>query len=281
MLRIDRGVQCNANSAADAHTAAVHAQSTADSAAAKAAENAAGIAQANTTIATNENAFQQYKAATDSHLATLDTTVAAKADSDSVYTKSYVDEHFANHLVGQAAAYKTDTNQYFEWNTPDKYNDVRFDASSPLTEPWAQLSQDRNEVVLTPGVYQINTELRLIYVASGGATYETSFRCEISDMTGSSPTILGRTDSYFVKEVSDSATLTGITQGATLSIVESVRALQHIRLRLHAPHMDPAHKIAAQIDHAAISFIKLADAPTARFGMRASRAAEENWSSGN
>lgn len=281
MLKIDRGMQCNANAAADAHTAAVHAQATADSATAKATGNATKIAQAEATIAANADAFRQYKATTDRHLGTLDTTVAAKADSDSVYTKSYSDEHFANHLVGQAAAYKTGTERDFTMTSPTDYKEVQFDAPAVLDPAWATLSEDSKDIALTPGVYQVNFELRLINIAAGGEEYKTSIRCEISDMAGSSPTVLGQVDTYFVKESNDNAAPKGVVQGAALSIIESVGKLQHIRLRLHAPHMSAAHAMTGRVNHAAISFIKLADATTTRTFARGARAIEENWSSGN
>ena len=281
MLKIDRGMQCNANAAADAHTAATNAQATADSATAKAAENATKIAQAEATIAANADAFRQYKATTDKHLSTLDTTVAAKADSDSVYTKSYSDEHFANHLVGQAAAYKTGTERDFTMTSPTDYKEVQFDAPAVLAPAWATLSGDSKDVALTPGVYQVNFELRLINIAAGGEEYKTSIRCEISDMAGSSPTVLGQVDTYFVKESNDNAAPKGVVQGAALSIIESVGKLQHIRLRLHAPHLSAEPPMTGRVNHAAISFVKLADATTTRFGMRGARAIEENWSSGN
>ena len=288
MLKIDRGMQCNANAAADAHTAATNAQNAADT-------NATAIAQVKTTadsakakaeanesrITANANEFHQYKTTTDTHLSTLDTTVAAKADSADVYTKSYMDEHFANHLVGQAAAYKTGTERDFTMTAPTDYKEVQFDAPAVLSPAWATLSGDSKDVALTPGVYQVNFELRLINIAAGGEEYKTSIRCEISDMAGSEPTILGQVDTYFVKESNDNAAPKGVVQGAALSIIESVGKLQHIRLRLHAPHMSAAHPMTGRVNHAAISFIKLADATTTRTFARRARAAEENWSSGN
>lgn len=297
MLKIDRGMQCNANAAADAHTAAVHAQATADSAATKATGNATAItqvkatadsalslAQANkTNITTNAGEFQRYRTATDTHLSTLDSTVATKADSDSVYTKSYADGHFANHLTGQAAAYKAGAERDFTMTSPTDYKEVQFDAPSPLDPAWAALAGDNKaDIALTPGVYQVNFELRLINVAAGGEEHKTSIRCEISDVAGSSPTVLGRVDTYFVKESNDDATLSGAVQGAALSIIESVGKLQHIRLRLHAPHMATGHSITGRVNHAAISFIKLADATTTTrsFAMVAG-AAGGNWSSGS
>lgn len=296
MLKIDRGMQCNANAAADAHTAAVHAQATADSATAKATENATAIAQVKTTadgalslaqanktdIAANAGEFQRYKTTTDTHLSTLDATVAAKADSDSVYTKSYSDEYFANHLTGQAAAYKSDAERDFTMTSPTDYKEVQFDAPSALDTAWAALSKDNKaDIALTPGVYQVNFELRLINVAAGGEAYKTSIRCEISDTAGMSPTVLGQVDTYFVKESNNDATLSGAVQGAALSIIESVGRLQHIRLRLHAPHMSADHPMTGRVSHAAISFIKLADATTTRSFAGGDRAAGENWSSGN
>ena len=78
MLKIDRGMQCNANAAADAHTAATNAQNAADT-------NATAIAQVKTTaddakakaeanesrITANANEFQQYKTATNATLTTM------------------------------------------------------------------------------------------------------------------------------------------------------------------------------------------------------------------
>lgn len=289
MLKIDRGMQCNANAAADAHTAATNAQNAADT-------NATAIAQVKTTaddakakaeanesrITANANEFHQYKTTTDTHLSTLDTTVAGKADSDSVYTKSYSDEHFANHLTGQAAAYKAGAERDFTMASPADYKEVQFDAPSPLDPAWAALSGDNKaDIALTPGVYQVNFELRLINVAAGGEAYKTSIRCEISDMAGSSPTVLGQVDTYFVKESNNDATLSGAVQGAALSVIESVGKLQHVRLRLHAPHMSAGHPITGRVNHAAISFIKLADGATARSFAMVARATGENWSSGN
>jgi hypothetical protein len=288
MLKIDRGMQCNANAAADAHTAATNAQNAANT-------NATAIAQVKTTaddakakaeanesrITANANEFHQYKTTTDTHLSTLDTQVAGKANSSDVYTKSYSDEHFANHLVGQAAAWKTGTERDFTMTAPTDYEEVQFDAPSVLDPAWATLSGDGKDVALTPGVYQVNFELRLINVAAGGEAYKTSIRCEISDMAGSSPTVLGQVDTYFVKESNNDAVLSGAVQGAALSIIESVGSLQHIRLRLHAPHMSTAHPMTGRVNHAAISFIKLADATTTRTFARGARAADENWSSGN
>ena len=303
MLRIDRGMQCNANAAADAHTAATNAHTAATNAhtaatnAQKAADtNATAIAQVKATadgakakaeanesrITANADEFHQYKTTTDTHLSTLDTTVAAKADSDSVYTKSYSDEHFANHLTGQAAAYKTSSEPNFTMASPTDYKEVRFDAPSTLDPAWAALSDDNKaDITLTPGVYQVNLELRLINVAAGGEAHKTSIRCEISDMAGSAPTVLGQVDTWFVKESNNDAVLSGAVQGAALSIVESVGRLQHIRLRLHAPHMSTSHPITGRVNHAAISFIKLADATTARTSAGDDHAAVGNWSSGN
>lgn len=288
MLKIDRGMQCNANAAADAHTAATNAQRTADS-------NTTAIAQVKTTaddakakaeanesrITANANEFHQYKTTTDTHLSTLDTTVAAKADSDSVYTKSYSDEHFANHLTGQAAAYKTGTERDFTMTSPTDYKEIQFDAPAVLSPAWATLSEDSKDVALTPGVYQINFELRLINVMAGGESYKTSIRCEIADMAGGSPDILGQVDTYFVKESNNDAVLSGSVQGAALSIVETSSKLLHIRLRLHAAHMSAAHSITGRVAHAAISFIKLADPETGLYGMGRDDADAGTWSSGN
>lgn len=235
----------------------------------------------NENIATNASEFEQYKTTTDTHLSTLDTTVAAKANSSDVYTKSYMDEHFANRLVGQAAAYKTGTERDFTMTSPTDYKEVQFDAPAVLSPAWAELGTNQADIALTPGVYQVNFELRLINIAAGGEAYKTSIRCEISDMAGSSPTVLGQVDTYFVKESTNDAVLSGAIQGAALSIVESVGKLQHIRLRLHAPHMSAEHHITGRVDHAAISFVKLADATTTRAFARLARATEENWSSGN
>lgn len=289
MLRIDRGMQCNANAAADAHTAATNAQNAANTnataiAQVKAtADGAKAKAEANESrITANADEFHRYKTTTDSHLSTLDTRVAGKADSDSVYTKSYSDGHFANHLTGQAAAWKTDAERDFTMTAPTDYKEVVFDAPTGLDPAWATLSPDnRADVALTPGVYQVNFELRLINVAAGGEAYKTAIRCEISDMAGSAPTVLGQVDTYFVKESDNDAVLSGAVQGAALSIIESVERLQHIRLRLHAPHMSVEHPMTGRVNHAAISFIKLADADTARTFAGGARAAGENWSSGN
>lgn len=289
MLKIDRGMQCNANAAADAHTAATNAQNAANT-------NATAIAQVKTTaddakakaeangsrITANANEFHQYKTTTDTHLSTLDTQVAGKANGSDVYTKSYSDEHFANHLTGQAAAWKTGTERDFNMTAPTDCKEVVFDGPAALDPEWATLSEgNKADIALTPGVYQVNFELRLINVAAGGEAYKTSIRCEISDMAGQSPTVLGQVDTYFVKESNNDAVLSGAVQGASLSIIESVGSLQHIRLRLHAPHMSTAHPITGRVNHAAISFIKLADAPTARTFARGARAADGNWSSGN
>lgn len=289
MLKIDRGMQCNANAAADAHTAATNAQNAANT-------NATAIAQVKATadgaeakaeangsrITANANEFHQYKTTTDTHLSTLDATVAGKADSDSVYTKSYSDEHFANHLTGQAAAWKTGTERDFTMTAPTDYKEVVFDAPAVLAPAWATLSGDNKaDVALTPGVYQVNFELRLINVAAGGEAHKTAIRCEISDVAGSSPTVLGQVDTYFVKESDNDATLSGAVQGAALSVIESVNTLQHVRLRLHAPHMSADHPMTGRVNHAAISFIKLADATTTRTFAGGDRAAGENWSSGN
>lgn len=289
MLKIDRGMQCNANAAADAHTAATNAQNAANTnataiAQVKAtADGAKAKAEANESrITANADEFHRHKTTTDTHLSTLDTQVAGKADSDSVYTKSYSDEHFANHLTGQAAAWKTGTERDFTMTAPTDYKEVVFDAPTGLDPAWATLSGDNKaDVALTPGVYQVNFELRLIDVAAGGEAYKTAIRCEISDMAGSAPTVLGQVDTYFVKESSNDAVLSGAIQGAALSIVESVERLQHIRLRLHAPHMSADHPMTGRVNHAAISFIKLADATTTRTFAGGARAAGENWSSGN
>lgn len=289
MLKIDRGMQCNANAAADAHTAATNAQKAADTnataiAQVKAtADDAKAKAEANgSRITANANEFHQYKTATDTHLSTLDTTVAGKADSDSVYTKSYSDEHFANHLTGQAAAWKTGTERDFTMNSTTDYKEVVFDGPAVLAPAWATLSEgNKADIALTPGVYQVNFELRLINVAAGGEAYKTSMRCEISDMGGPSPTVLGQVDTYFAKESNNDATLSGAVQGAALSIIESVGKLQHIRLRLHAPHMSASHPITGRVNHAAISFIKLADPDTRLFGMGRGDADDGTWSSGN
>lgn len=289
MLKIDRGMQCNANAAADAHTAATNAQNAADT-------NATAIAQVKTTaddakakaeangsrITANADEFHRYKTTTDTHLSTLDTQVAGKANSSDVYTKSYSDEHFANHLTGQAAAWKTGTERDFTMTAPTDYKEVVFDGPAVLDPEWATLSEgNKADIALTPGVYQVNFELRLINVAAGGEAYKTSIRCEISDMAGSSPTVLGQVDAYFVKESNNDATLSGAVQGAALSVIESVGGLQRIRLRLHAPHMSAEHPITGRVNHAAISFIKLADATTARTFAGGARAADGNWSSGN
>lgn len=289
MLRIDRGMQCNANAAADAHTAATNAQNTANTnataiAQVKAtADGAKAKAEANESrITANADEFHRYKTATDTHLSALDTQVAGKADSDSVYTKSYSDEHFANHLTGQAAAWKTGTERDFTMTAPTDYKEVVFDAPTGLGQAWAALSGDNKaDVALTPGVYQVNFELRLVNVAAGGEAYKTAIRCEISDMAGPAPTVLGQVDTYFVKESNNDAVLSGAVQGAALSIVESVDRLQHIRLRLHAPHMSAGHPMTGRVNHAAISFIKLADATTTRTSAGGEHAAGENWSSGN
>lgn len=289
MLRIDRGMQCNANAAADAHTAATNAQKAADTNATAiaqvraTADDAKAKAEANgSRITANADEFHQYKTTTDTHLSTLDTQVAGKADSSDVYTRSYSDGHFANHLTGQAAAWKTGTERDFSMTAPTDYKEVVFDGPAVLDPEWATLSEgNKADIVLTPGVYQVNFELRLINVAAGGEAYKTSIRCGISDVAGSSPTVLGQVDTYFVKESNDDAVLSGAVQGAALSIIESVGSLQHIRLRLHAPHMSTAHPITGRVNHAAISFIKLADAPTARTLAGGARAADGNWSSGN
>lgn len=289
MLKIDRGMQCNANAAADAHTAATNAQNAADT-------NATAIAQVKTTaddakakaeangsrITANADEFHRYRTTTDTHLSTLDTQVAGKANSSDVYTKSYSDGHFANHLTGQAAAWKTGAERDFTMTAPTDYKEVVFDGPAVLDPEWATLSEgNKADIALTPGVYQVNFELRLINVAAGGEAYKTSIRCEISDMAGSSPTVLGQVDAYFVKESNNDATPSGAVQGAALSIIESVGGVQHIRLRLHAPHMSAEHPITGRVNHAAISFIKLADATTARTFAGGARAADGNWSSGN
>lgn len=289
MLKIDRGMQCNANAAADAHTAATNAQNAANTnataiAQVKAtADGAKAKAEANESrIAADADEFHRYRTATDTHLSTLDTQVAGKADGDSVYTKSYSDEHFANHLTGQAAAWKTSSERDFTMTAPTDYKEVVFDASAVLDPAWATLSRDNKaDVALTPGVYQVNFELRLINVAAGGEAYKTAIRCEISDVAGSAPTVLGQVDTYFVKESNNDATPSGAVQGAALSIIESVERLQHIRLRLHAPHMSADHPMTGRVSHAAISFIKLADAGMARTLAAGDGAAGGNWSSGN
>lgn len=289
MLKIDRGMQCNANAAADAHTAAVNAQKAADTNATAisqvkaTADGAKAKAEANESrITANADEFHRYGTATDTHLSTLDTQVAGKADSSDVYTKSYSDGHFANHLTGQAAAYKTSSEPDFTITSTADYKEVVFDAPAVLDPAWATLSGDNKaDITLTPGVYQVNFELRLINIAAGGEAYKTSIRCEISDVAGPEPTVLGQVDTYFVKESNNDATLSGAVQGAALSIIESVGKLQHIRLRLHAPHMSAGHPITGRVNHAAISLIKLADATTARTSAMVARAAGENWSSGN
>ena len=289
MLRIDRGMQCNANAAADAHTAATNAQHAADTNATAiaqvktTADSALSTAQANTTaITANRNEFQQYKITTDTHLSTLDTQVASKADSSDVYTKSYMDEHFANHLVGQAAAYKTGTERDFTMTSTTDYKEVVFDAPAVLAPAWATLSEgNKADVALTPGVYQINFELRLINVAAGGEAYKTSIRCELADMADGTADVLGYVDTYFVKESNNDAVLSGAVQGAALSIVETSPKLLHVRLRLHAAHMSAAHAITGRVTHAAISFVKLADADTRLYGMGRDDTDAGTWSSGN
>lgn len=289
MLRIDRGMQCNANAAADAHTAAVNAQKAADTnataiAQVKAtADGAKAKAEANESrITANADEFHRYKTTTDTHLSTLDTTVAAKADSDSVYTKSYSDEHFANHLTGQAAAWKTGTERDFTMTSPTDYKEVVFDAPTVLAPAWATLSEDNEaDVALTPGVYQVNFELRLINIAAGGEAYKTSIRCELADMARGTANVLGYIDTYFVKESNNDAILSGAVQGGALSIVETSTSIQHIRLRLHAAHMSTQHPITGRVNHAAISFIKLADPDTRPHGMGRDDTDAGTWSSGN
>lgn len=289
MLRIDRGMQCNANAAADAHTAAVNAQKAADTnataiAQVKAtADGAKAKAEANESrITANSDEFHRYGATTDTHLSTLDAQVAGKADSSDVYTRSYVDGHFANHLTGQAAAWKTGSEPDFTITSTTDYKEVVFDAPAVLDPAWATLSGDNKaDITLTPGVYQINFELRLINIAAGGEAYKTSIRCEISDVAGPEPTVLGQVDTYFVKESNNDATPSGTVQGAALSVIESVGRLQHLRLRLHAPHMSAGHPITGRVNHAAISFIKLADATTERTLATDDHAAVGNWSSGS
>lgn len=295
MAKIDRGMQCNANAAADAHTAAVNAQQTANTAVSKADANTAAIAQVKTTadnalslaqtneedIATNDGDFQQYKTSTDAKLASMTQQIGLKANAADVPTKAYADAHYANHLTGQAAAYKTGTERDFTMTSPTDYKEVVFDGDSTLNPAWAALGDNQADVTLTPGVYQVNFELRLVNIAAGGEAYKTSIRCEIADMAGSSPNVLGYIDTYFVKESNNDATLSGAVQSATLSIVESVGALQHIRLRLHAAHMSADHPITGRVNHAAISFVKLADAVTARAIMTGDDIEHETWSSGN
>lgn len=288
MLRIDRGMQCNANAAADAHTAATNAQNAANTNATAiaqvktTADSALSLAQTNeTNIAANDTASRQYKATTDAHLGTLDSTVAAKADSDSVYTKSYSDEHFASHLVGQAAAYKTGTERDFTMTSPTDYKEVQFDAPAVLAPAWATLSEGSKDIALTPGVYQINFELRLVNVAAGGEAYKTSIRCELADMAGGAADVLGYVDTYFVKESNNDTVLSGTVQGAALSIVETSSKLLHVRLRLHAAHMSAAHQITGRVNHAAISFVKLADADARLYGMGRDDTDAGTWSSGN
>ena len=289
MLRIDRGMQCNANAAADAHTAATNAQNAADT-------NATAIAQVKTTadgakakaeanesrITANADEFHRYRTTTDTHLSTLDTRMAGKADSSDVYTKSYMDGHFANHLVGQAAAWKTGTERDFTMTSPTDYKDVVFDAPAALAPAWATLSGDNKaDIALTPGVYQVNFELRLINVAAGGEAHKTSIRCEISDMAGGTADVLGYVDTYFVKESNNDAVLSGAVQGAALSIVETSQKLLHVRLRLHAAHMSAEHPITGRVNHAAISFIKLAEPDTRPQGMGRGDTDAVTWSSGN
>lgn len=295
MSKIDTSIKGACTQAQAAATIATDAKTTATSALAKATDNATAIATvtdtANTAlslartnegdIAANETAFQQYKTQTASKLATMSNQISLKANAADVPTKAYADEHYANHLVAQAAAYKTGTERDFTMTSPTDYKEVQFDAPSTLHPAWADLSSDHKDVALTPGVYQVNFELRLINIAAGGEAYKTSIRCEICDMAGSSPNVLGYTDTYFVKESTNSATLTGSAQAATLSIVESVGAPQHIRLRLHAAHMDPAHAISGRINHAGISFVKLADAMSTRERMAIEDVGRETWSSGN
>ena len=289
MLRIDRGMQCNANAAADAHTAATNAQNAADT-------NATAIAQVKATadgakakaeangsrITANADEFHRYKATTDTHLSTLDTQVAGKANSSDVYTKSYMDEHFANHLVGQVAAWKTGTERDFTMTSPTDYKEVVFDAPAVLSPAWATLSEgNKADIALTPGVYQVNFELRLINVAAGGEAYKTSIRCELADMAGDAADVLGYVDTYFVKESNNDATLSGAVQGAALSIVETSTNLLHVRLRLHAAHMSAEHPITGRVNHAAISFVKLADPDTRLYGMGRDDTDAGTWSSGN
>ena len=295
MAKIDRGMQCNANAAADAHTAAVNAQKAADAAETHAASNTTAITTVKTTAdqalslaQTNEEAIDegntqltQYKSTTDAKLATMDQQIDLKANAADVPTKAYADAHYAGHLVAQAASYKTGTERDFTMTSTTDYKEVQFDGTAVLDPAWSALSSDYKDIALTPGVYQVNFELRLINVAAGGDAYKTSIRCEISDMAGASPDILGQVDTYFVKESNDSAGLSGTVQGAALSIVEATSNLQHIRLRLHASHMDAAHPITGRVNHAAISFIKLADADATRARRVSDDIDAGNWSSGN
>lgn len=296
MLKIDRGMQCNANAAADAHTAATNAQQTANTAVSKADTNTTAIAQVKTTadnalslaqtneenIAANDSELQQVKTQTANQLATMTQQINLKANADDVPTKAYADAHYANHLVGQAAAYKTGTERDFTMTSPTDYKEVVFDAPSVLSPAWATLSEGNEaDVALTPGVYQINFELRLINIAAGGEAYKTSIRCELADMAGGSADVLGYVDTYFVKESNNDAALSGVVQGAALSIVETSSKLLHIRLRLHAAHMSAAHPITGRVTHAAISFVKLADADTTLYGMRQGDTDAGTWSSGN
>lgn len=296
MLKIDRGMQCNANAAADAHTAATNAHTAATNAQNTADTNATAIAQVKATaddakakaganesrITANADEFHRYRTTTDTHLSTLDATVAGKADSDSVYTKSYSDGHFANHLVGQAAAWKTGSERDFTMTSPTDYKEVVFDAPAVLAPAWATLSGDNKaDITLTPGVYQVNFELRLINVAAGGEAYKTSMRCELADMAGGTADVLGYVDTYFAKESNNDAVLSGAVQGAALSIVETSAGIQHIRLRLHAAHMSVGHPITGRVNHAAISFIKLADPDTRPHDMGRDDTDAGAWSSGN
>lgn len=295
MSKIDTSIKGACTQAQAAATIATDAKTTATSALAKATDNATAIATVTDTadtalslartnegdIAANETAFQQYKTQTASKLATMSNQISLKANAADVPTKAYADEHYAGHLVGQAAAYKTGTERDFTLTAPTDRKDVVFDGVSPLTPAWAQLDSSKADIVLTPGVYQINFELRLINIAAGGEAYKTSIRCEIANVAGSTPNVLGYTDTYFVKESNDSAALTGSVQDATLAIVETSTSLQHIRLGLRAAHMSPSHAISGRINHAAISFVKLADVQTARARMGDEDIEHETWSSGN
>lgn len=181
MAKIDRGLQCNANAAADAHTAATNAQQTANTAVGKADANTAAIAQVKATadnalslaqtneadIAANDGEFQSYRTSLNSQIATivqrlnaLDTLVATKKTTPpqgfqvGAHVRcGHVSETTALNFTPGNSGHKV---PYSELNGNGK-------------DKWCVLSN--GDIHVNPGTYMINLHTRVHNPSKGDRTF--------------------------------------------------------------------------------------------------------------
>lgn len=184
MAKIDRGMQCNANAAADAHTAATNAQQTANTAVSKADANTTAIAQVKTTadnalslahtnetdIATNDGEFQSYKNSTNSQLATiiqrlnsLDAIVATKKTTP---PEGYqVGAHVKCSHTGESSA--------TTFRPAEGHGIPYSEMGGNGSQKWASLAS--GNILLQPGTYMFNVHARIVSPNHNDRTFRLYF----------------------------------------------------------------------------------------------------------